>query len=71
MAASLIDSSDVLVTKLGQRAGQNSQNLTLLGLVFGIINIGILMLILYLVIKILRPIFALTAATSKIKKREF
>jgi signal transduction histidine kinase len=71
MAASLIDSSDVLVTKLGQRAGQNSQNLTLLGLVFGIINIGILMLILYLVIKILRPIFALTAATSKIKKGNF
>jgi signal transduction histidine kinase len=71
MAASLIDSSDVLVTKLGQMAGQNSQNLTLLGLLFGIINIGILMLILYLVIKILRPIFALTAATSKIKKGNF
>jgi nitrate/nitrite-specific signal transduction histidine kinase len=71
MAAGLIDSSDVLVTKLGLKAGQNSQNLTLLGLVLGIINIGILVLILYLVIKILRPIFALTTATSKIKKGNF
>src|SRR5919198_3370244 len=71
IAAGLIDSSDVLVTKLGLKAGQNSQNLTLLGLVLGIINIGILVLILYLVIKILRPIFALTTATSKIKKGNF
>ena len=71
MAACLIDSSDVSVTKLGLKAGQNSQNLTLLGLVLGIINIGILVLILYLVIKILRPIFALTTATSKIKKGNF
>jgi signal transduction histidine kinase len=71
MAAGLIDSSDILVTKLGQGAKQNSQNLILLELVLGIINIGILVLILYLVIKILRPIFALTAATSKIKKGNF
>ena len=71
MAAGLIDSSDILVTKLGLKAGQNSQNLILLELVLGIINIGILVLILYLVIKILRPIFALTTATSKIKKGNF
>jgi signal transduction histidine kinase len=40
----------------------------LLQILFGILNIGILILILYLVIKIIRPIYAITYATSEIKK---
>jgi nitrate/nitrite-specific signal transduction histidine kinase len=71
MALGLIDSSDILVTDLGQNAKQNSQNLMLLEVVLGVINIGILILILYLAIKILRPIFALTTAMSEVKKGNF
>ena len=43
----------------------------LLEVVLAVINIGILVLILYLVIKILRPINSLTRATSEVKKGNF
>jgi signal transduction histidine kinase len=68
MAFSLVDSSDKLVAQLGELATKNSQNLMVLQILFGILNIGILILILYLVMKIIRPIYALTYATSEIKK---
>ncbi len=68
MASNLIESSDNLVTFLGQQTDKNTQNLLLLQILFAILIIGILALILYLVRRILRPIFALTQATSKIKK---
>ena len=71
MASGLIDSSDTLVTRLGNYAAKNSNNLMLLEVVLAIINIGILVLILYLVIKILRPINSLTRATSEVKKGNF
>lgn len=71
MAQDLINSSDTLVTRLGQYADRNSYNLMLLEVILAVINIGVLMLILYLVIKILRPIFALTRATSEVKKGNF
>jgi signal transduction histidine kinase len=67
MASNLIDSSDKLVTLLGQQTDKNSQNLLLLQILFAILIIGILVLILYLVERMLRPIFALTQATSKVK----
>jgi signal transduction histidine kinase len=68
MAFSLVDSSDKLVAQLGELATKNSQNLMVLQILFGILNIGILIFILYLVMKIIRPIYALTYATSEIKK---
>ena len=71
MASGLIDSSDTLVTRLGNYAAINSNNLMLLEVVLAVINIGILVLILYLVIKILRPINSLTRATSEVKKGNY
>lgn len=68
LASNLIGSSDALVTKLGQQADTNSQNLMLLQILFGILIIGILVLVLYFVARILRPISALTQATSEIEK---
>ena len=68
LASNLIGSSDALVTKLGQQAETNSQNLMLLQILFGILIIGILVLVLYFVARILRPISALTQATSEIEK---
>lgn len=68
LASNLIESSDALVTKLGQQADTNSQNLMLLQILFGILIIGILILVLYFVARILRPISALTQATSEIEK---
>ena len=68
MASTMIESSDKLVTLLGQQTDKNSQYLILLQILFAILIIGILVLILYLVARMLRPIFALTQATSKVKK---
>ena len=67
MASKLIESSDKLVTLLGQQTDKNSQNLVLLQILFAFLIIGIMVLILYLVKRMLRPIFALTEATSKVK----
>jgi signal transduction histidine kinase len=67
MASSLIESSDRLVTLLGQQTDKNTQNLMLLQTLFAILIIGILVLILYLVARILRPIFDLSQAISKVK----
>jgi signal transduction histidine kinase len=67
MASDLIESSDKLVTLLGQQTDKNTQNLMLLQILFAILIIDILIVILYLVARILRPIFALTQATSKVK----
>ena len=67
MASNLIESSDNLVTFLGQQTDKNTQNLMLLQILFAILIIGILAVILYLVRRILRPIFALTQALSKVR----
>src|SRR5205085_3446295 len=67
MASSLIESSDRLVTLLGQQTDKNTENLMLLQILFAILIIGILVLILYIVARILRPIVDLTQATSKVK----
>ena len=68
LAATLINSSDMLVTQLGVDSAKNSQNVMLLEIFFGIMNIGVVLLILYFVKKVLKPISALTQATSEIKK---
>ena len=67
-ATALIGSSDVLVTKLGEFAKTNSQNLMLLQILLGIFNIAVHAGMLYLIVKILRPIPALTKATTEIRK---
>ena len=71
MASNLIERSDNLVTLLGQQADKNTQSLMLLQILFAILIIGILVLILYLVARMLRPIFALTQALSKVKKGNY
>ena len=68
LAATLINSSDILVTQLGVDSAKNSQNVMLLEIFFGIMNIGVVLLILYFVKKVLKPISALTQATTEIKK---
>ena len=68
LAANLINSSDRLVIQLGDDSTKSSLNLTLLEIFLGIINIGVVLLILHFVIKVLKPISALTRATSEIKK---
>ena len=68
LAANLIDSSDRLVTQLGVDSAKNSLNVLLLEISFGIMNIGVILLILYFVKKVLKPISALTQATTEIKK---
>ena len=68
MASNLVSSSDILVTQLGQQTDKNSQNLMLFQIFFAILIVSILVLILYLVARMLRPIFVLTQATSKVEK---
>jgi signal transduction histidine kinase len=68
LATNLINSSDMLVTQLGVDSEKNSLNLTLLEIFFGIMNIVVVLLIIYFVKKVLKPISTLTKATSEIKK---
>ena len=66
-ALSLVDSSNVLVTKLGEFAKDSSQNSIFLQRLFAVLNIGVTAaFVFYLVRKILKPIFALTTATSEV-----
>ena len=67
-AFNLVNSSDKLVTQLGQQTDKNSENVMFLQILFAILIVGILVLILYLVARMLKPIFVLTQATSEIKK---
>jgi signal transduction histidine kinase len=68
MASEIINLSNSLTADLGNDVKNNSQNLILLEMLLGALNIAILILIFYLVRKILTPIFALTKAASEIKK---
>lgn len=68
MASEIINSSDSLTADLGNDVKNNAQNLILLEMLLGALNIAIVILIFYLVRKMLTPIFALTKAASEIKK---
>jgi signal transduction histidine kinase len=68
LALNVINSSDRLVTQLGNDTAKNSLNLMLLEILLAIMNIGVVLLILYFVIKMLKPIGRLTHATFEIKK---
>ena len=66
-AIPLVNSSNVLVTKLGEYVKNSSQNSIFLQILFAVLNIVVTTaFILYLVRKILKPIFALTTATSEV-----
>src|SRR5215216_4170552 len=67
-ALSLVGSSNVLVTQLGEYARDTSQNLMILQIIFAVLNIAVAVIVLYLVMKILKPIFALTSATTKVRR---
>jgi nitrate/nitrite-specific signal transduction histidine kinase len=67
-ASSLVNSSNVLVTELGEYARLGSQNSMILQGMFAILNIAVAVVVLYLVLRILRPIFDLTSATSEVSR---
>jgi signal transduction histidine kinase len=67
-ALSLVDSSNALVTKLGNYAGNISQNSMFLQTIFALLNIAVAAVVLFIVMKILKPIYALTTATSEISR---
>jgi signal transduction histidine kinase len=71
LALNVINSSDRLVTQLGNDTAKDSRNLVLLEIFLAVLNIGVVILILYFVIKILKPIDTLTRATSEIMKGNF
>ena len=67
-ALPLVNSSDVLVTKLGEYAKNSSQYSIFLVIFFAVLNIGVTTaFVLYILKKILKPILALTSATSEVK----
>jgi signal transduction histidine kinase len=71
MASDLIASSDRLVNQLALQTDKNSNDLILLQILFAVLIVSILILILYLVARMLKPIFDLTQATSKINQGNF
>ncbi len=64
----LINLSDALVTQLGQSAKKNMDNLVLLQFVFGSMIVLLILFILRLVYRMLKPVLMLTKATSEVKK---
>ena len=68
MATEIISLSNSLTGDLGNEVKNNSQNLILLEMLLGALDIAIVILIFYLVRNMLTPIFALTRAASEIKK---
>jgi signal transduction histidine kinase len=71
MAADQIASSDRLVNQLALQTDKNSNDLIFLQILFAVLIVSILILILYLVARMLNPIFDLTQATSKINRGNF
>src|SRR5215217_7031400 len=55
-ALSLVDLSNALVTKLGKYAGNISQNSMFLQTIFALLNIAVAAVVLFIVMKILKPI---------------
>jgi PAS domain S-box-containing protein len=65
---SLIASSDSLVTKLGEYSKRISAELVILQVGLGILNIGVHFLMLYMIVRILKPIKLLTEATAAVRE---
>ncbi len=64
----LIDSSDILVTKLGQAVKDKLDLLMILQIVFDLFNTMLFVFVLFLVGRILKTVSLLTKATSDLKK---
>ncbi|MGH9981857.1 MAG: ATP-binding protein, partial [Nitrososphaeraceae archaeon] len=68
-ALSLVDSSNILVTKLGEYVRSNSENLLFNQRVFIILDIAVIAaFVLYLTRKILKPILSLISAISEVNR---
>jgi nitrate/nitrite-specific signal transduction histidine kinase len=66
----LVESSNILVTKLGDYLKGNSEYSLLIQRIFTILIIGVTAaFVLYIVRKILKPILSLTSAISQANKR--
>ena len=66
---SLIDLSNILITKLGENVKGNSEYSLFTQRIFIVIDISVIStFMLYLARKVLKPIFALSIATSKVRK---
>ena len=66
---SLIDLSNLLITKLGEYVKNNSEYSLFTQRIFIVIDISVITaFMLYLARKVLKPIFALSIATSKVRK---
>lgn len=66
--ARLVASSDALVSELGEFSRAESQNMVALQIALGALNIGAHIFMLYLIVRILRPIRSLRDATAEVKK---
>jgi len=67
-SAQLVSSSDALVNELGEFSRAESQNLVVLQITLGALNIAVHLFMLYLIVKILRPVRSLRDATAEVKK---
>ncbi|MGI0000318.1 MAG: ATP-binding protein, partial [Nitrososphaeraceae archaeon] len=68
-ALSLVDSSNILVTNLGEYVRSNSENLLFNQRVFIILDMAVIAaFVLYLIRKILKPILSLTSAISEVNR---
>jgi signal transduction histidine kinase len=68
-ALSLVDSSNILVTKLGEYVRSNSENLLFNQRIFMILDIAVFAaFVLYLTRKILKPILSLTSVISEVNR---
>ncbi len=68
LAFDLINSSDTLVTQLGHSEKKNMDDLVILQIAFGSMNVLLILFILLLVSQMLKPVSLLTNATSEVKK---
>ena len=68
MAFDIINSSDTLVTQLGQAVKKNLNDLIILQVIFGLMNALLILFILFLVGRLLKPVSMLTRATAEVKK---
>ena len=67
-AFNLVNSSDVLVTQIGQKVESNWDELIILQIIFGVLIVILILFILFIFRRLLKPINLLTRATSEIKK---
>ena len=70
-AFDLVNSSEALVTQIGQKVKNNWDNLIILQIIFGALIVVLILFILFMVRRLLNPITLLTRATSEIKKGNF